>query len=226
MSNFFVFVSEFSPRTDVEVELLSALRKKFSERHRVSVERVVSGKGLANVYEFLAERFPERIEKDVHAEFMEAGDMKGKVVSVNSKPGNLCYDAMVIFASAYGSEVGSAALKFIPTGGLYVVGGLTPKNLKYIQGQDSPFMKAFKDKGRVSGLLDTIPLFAVLNEDLGLRGARVCALRVSNVYHIYLFFNSHTCMFLVLILYSLCYYHYLGISTCSEKFIMFLIILL
>merc|ERR1712127_61709 len=98
---------------------------------------------------------------------------------MNAKSGSLCHEAMIIFASAYGSEVGSAALKFIPTGGLFLVGGLTPKNIKYIEGQDSPFMQAYKDKGRVSPILKTVPLFVVKNEDLGLRGGRVCALRVS-----------------------------------------------
>lgn len=56
-------------------------------------------------------------------------------------------------------------------------GGLTPKNIKFINGPDSPFIKAFFDKGRVSPLLDGVPVFAVMNEDIGLRGARVCALR-------------------------------------------------
>lgn len=77
--------------------------------------------------------------------------------------------------SAYGSEVGSAGVKFIPTGGLYVTGGLTPKNMKFIEGQDSPFMKAYNDKGRVGPILEGIPLFAVLVEDLGVRGAHKSA---------------------------------------------------
>ena len=71
--------------------------------------------------------------------------------------------------SAYGSEAGSAALKWIPTGGLYLTGGITPKMIDYIKGDNSEFMKAYKDKGRVSQLLDRIPLFAVMEEDLGLR---------------------------------------------------------
>ena len=78
-------------------------------------------------------------------------------------------------ARAYGSEVGSAGVKFIPTGGLYVTGGLTPKNIQFIEGANSPFMKAYKDKGRVGPILETVPLFAVLVEDLGVRGAHKSA---------------------------------------------------
>ena len=169
---------EFSPRSDLEIELLQHLKKKFKQNHRVSVERVVSGKGLANVYEFLAQKFPRRVDKAIHAEFEDAGDMQGAVIGMNAGiKGSLMEQAMQIMVGAYGSEVGSAALKFIPTGGLYVTGGLTPKNLSFINGPDSPFLKAFFDKGRVSPLLDTVPLFAVMEEDIGLRGARVCAMR-------------------------------------------------
>ena len=57
-----------------------------------------------------------------------------------------------------------------------MTGGLTPKNIDHILGQDSEFMKAYKDKGRVSGLLETIPLFAVMEEDLGVRGAKHCCI--------------------------------------------------
>jgi len=173
---------EYAPRSDVEIELLQYLKKKFSQNHRVSVERVVSGKGLANVYEFLAQKFPDRVDKKIHDEFLTAGDMQGKVVNVNAKEGSLCEQAVHISAAAYGSECGSAALKFIPTGGLYVTGGLTPKLLKYIQPSDSPFMKAYHDKGRVTPLLDSVPIFAVLSEDLGLRGARVCATAEMNLW--------------------------------------------
>jgi len=62
-------------------------------------------------------------------------------------------------------------VKLIPTGGLYVTGGLTPKNIQFIEGPDSPFMKAYNDKGRVNQVLETVPLFAVMVEDLGVRGA-------------------------------------------------------
>ena len=75
--------------------------------------------------------------------------------------------------------MGNASLKFIPTGGMFVTGGLAPKNINLIRGRDSPFMRAYLDKGRMNPLLDAVPLFAVMSEDIGLRGARVCAERVS-----------------------------------------------
>jgi len=169
---------DFVPRSSVEVELLEYLKAKFNCPNRISVERVVSGKGIANVYEFLAQKFPDRVDTAIHEEFLNAGDQQGRVVGVNSgKEGSLTAQAAQIMITAYGAEVGNASLKFIPTGGMFVTGGLTPKNIGMIKGKDSPFMKAYLDKGRLNPLLDTVPLFAVMTEDIGLRGARVCAER-------------------------------------------------
>lgn len=139
---------EYSPRGEVEINMLKFLRKKFNSKTRISVERVVSGIGLANVYEFLAQEYPDRVDQSVQAEFEKAGDLKGKVVSDNAKPGTLCMEAIELMMryaktncnrfysffcvvishffkknSAYGCEVGNAAIKFIPTGGLFVTGG-------------------------------------------------------------------------------------------------------
>jgi glucokinase len=62
---------------------------------------------------------------------------------------------------------------------MYVTGGLTPKNMQHIKSPNSEFMKAYFDKGRVKVVLETVPLFAVMVEDLGVRGALKCGLIVS-----------------------------------------------
>ncbi|KAL7537573.1 hypothetical protein ACHAWF_005812 [Thalassiosira exigua] len=170
--------ADFVPRGPLEVELLNYLKSKFDCPHRVSTERVVSGRGLANVYEFLAAKRPEDVDPIVHAEFLDAGDQQGRVVGVNAtKEGSLAAKAAEVMFGAYGAEVGNATLKFIPTGGMYVTGGLAAKNVDKIAGKGSPFMEAYLDKGRLNPLLETVPLFLVLTEDIGLRGARVCAER-------------------------------------------------
>jgi len=90
---------DYAPRTPLQFQLLQYLQKKFSQDGRISVERVVSGKGLANVYEFLSLTFPERIIPAIHEEFLEAGDMQGRVVGVNANVEptcGLCCEAMRI----------------------------------------------------------------------------------------------------------------------------------
>ena len=88
--------AEYNPRSDIEIKLRAYLMTKFGNNHRISTERVVSGMGLANVYEFLAQEFPDNVDKKVHEEFLGAGDMQGKVVSVNAKDGTLCKQALEI----------------------------------------------------------------------------------------------------------------------------------
>jgi glucokinase len=184
---------EYAPRNDLEIQMLRYLSDEFGGNGRISVERVVSGVGLANVYKFLAKTFKDRIVPSVHEEFLKAGDEQGRVVaqaasrddddamdavttgSSSSTP-SLYQQAMSIMMSAYGCEVGSAAMKWIPTGGLFVTGGLTPKNIKYIEGLETDFMKSYLHKGRVRPLLDRVPLFAVMVEDLGVRGVHKAAL--------------------------------------------------
>lgn len=171
---------EFSPRNnDVEIAMFRYLTDKFGAnervpRDRMSVERVVSGKGLANVYEFLASEYGP--DESIHEEFLAASDQQGRVVAENAGvEGSRARQAMKIMMRAYGCEVGSAAINWIPKGGLFVSGGLTPKNIKFIEGEDSEFMVAYRNKGRVQTILDGVPLFAVLVEDLGVRGAHKAA---------------------------------------------------
>lgn len=90
----------------------------------------------------------------------------------------ICKHALAIFVAAYGAEAGNAALKYLPTGGLFLAGGLTPKNLKHLEGDSSGFMQAFRDKGRLSGVILKVPVYAVLDEQLGQRGAHYFAVRL------------------------------------------------
>lgn len=87
---------EYSPKTDLEIKMLKFLRRKFDSKTRISMERVVSGIGLANVYDFLSKEFPARVDPKIQKEFDEAGDDKGRVVAVNAKAGSLCLEAIEI----------------------------------------------------------------------------------------------------------------------------------
>jgi len=167
--------AEFAPRDDFEIGLLKFLMKKFNQKHRVSVERVISGHGLENIYEYLCTINPNKIDQTVHKKIQEAGDLKAAIIATNNH-NELCSKAMDTFITAYGAEAGVAALKWLPFGGLYITGGMTPKNIDLIAtGPNGKFMKALKDKGRVSGILNNIPIYAVLVEDVGERGAHFMA---------------------------------------------------
>lgn len=180
--------AEFAPRqdggSDLQMEMLSYLQIKYSARSRVSVERVVSGRGLANIYEFLAWRFPERVDRATHRKFVEA-DSRGeapRAVSEAASAGDaMSIEAVDIFVGSYGSEAGVLALTFLPLGGVYLTGGVTAKLADWIAGRKGApeqFLEAFRDKGRLSDTLRGVPVFLVKGEDMGERGAMVKAMRL------------------------------------------------
>ena len=168
--------AEFAPRSELEFGLLTYLKQKFDQKHRVSVERVVSGIGLANVFEFFCATMPDKVNPEVKKAVDTAGDMKGAIIAQH-KEDELCVKTMEVFMSAYGAETGVVALKWLPYGGLYLTGGMTPKNIDLIKDPEGPFMTALFDKGRVKSMLYTVPIFAVIAEDLGERGAHFAGTR-------------------------------------------------
>ncbi|CAK4096408.1 unnamed protein product [Aphanomyces euteiches] len=161
---------DYAPTTDIEVEIYDKLRNKFGPDKRLSTERMVSGNGLASIYEHLAEKFPEKVNKEIHTEFLGSESLRGAVVGKNASHDELCGQAMEIFVKGYGREAGNAALKYLPRGGFYITGGMAPKNLDFFT-KKPWFLDALFDKGRVSPALKTVPIYLVLTEDLGERGA-------------------------------------------------------
>jgi len=105
---------------------------------------------------------------------MRAGD-PGAVISRAAQSGKspLCLQALDLFMGLYGSEAGNLALKIMATGGVYVGGGIAPKNLDKIK--DGTFMKRFVAKGRMQGLLEAMPVKVILNDKTALLGAARCA---------------------------------------------------
>jgi glucokinase len=169
--------AEFSPRNLEQVHLQSHLKQKFQEAHRVSVERVVSGPGILSVYEYFAKTSARDVDQSFSKQLEMAGDLKPALIAQN-KDCALCRRTMALFMSQYGSEAGVACCKWIPRGGLYLTGGITSKNMAQISDPDGLFMKSMVDKGRLSGLVQSIPVYAVLVEDLGERGAYWQAFRL------------------------------------------------
>jgi len=158
--------ADFAPRTEIEAELLLYLRDAHG---RVSAERVLSGPGLRNIYRFLRDvrRFPE---SPAIAEEMLADD-PAAVITRAALSGDcpLCRQVLDLFISLYGAEAGNVALRYLATGGIYLGGGIAPKIIERLKGPG--FMLAFTSKGRLSPLLEAIPVQVILNEQSALLGA-------------------------------------------------------
>lgn len=163
--------ADFAPRNELEVELLRYLMPRFEH---VSCERVLSGPGLFNIYRFL--RDTGRGEEPAWLTEELAQRDPGQVVSGNGLKGScaLCVDALDLFVSIYGAEAGNLALKGMATGGVYIGGGIAPRILPKLK--EPAFLRAFHAKGRVSKVLEAIPVRVILNDKTALLGAGRVAL--------------------------------------------------
>ena len=162
---------DFPARNDREVAMLQYLRRTLAGR--VSAERVVSGLGIKNVYAFL--RDVEKIDEPEWLKQRMATEDPNAVIGQCAEDGSswICFETLKLFCAAYGAEAGNIALKVLATGGMYLGGGIAPKILKTLQ--NGTFMAAFLDKGRLSALLQAIPVRVILDDSCALLGAAAYA---------------------------------------------------
>ena len=162
--------TDFGPQGDLQIELLRFLNARFGH---VSYERILSGPGLVNVYEFLRDSGHGK-ESDEFAAILKNSDPAAAISRAaldGTQP--LAEKALDLWIAVYGAEAGNLALKAMATGGLFLAGGISPKILAKLQGP--LFMEAFLAKGRLRPLLEAIPVQVVTNEKTGLLGAARCA---------------------------------------------------
>ena len=158
--------STFSPSSYLEADLGRYLQKQFDH---ISWERIISGPGLASIYDFLCERQPER-QSAWMREALTEGDRSNIIANAAlEEQCELAREAMDLFVYLYGCEAGNLALKFMSTGGLYIGGGVAPKIIARLQ--HGRFMEGFLHKGRMRPALESIPVHVLLNDKTALLGA-------------------------------------------------------
>lgn len=161
---------DFAPADATQYALLQHLQQRHGH---VSYERVVSGPGLEAIFGFLCDSGRGVPSAQLLAAMGE-GD-PAAAISRFAQQGDepVARMALDLFVRVYGAFVGNLALLALPRGGIYVAGGIAAKIISTMQGGD--FMRAFLDKGRYTGLLETLPLHVVTNQEVGLLGAGLLA---------------------------------------------------
>jgi glucokinase len=174
--------ADWGARTPREIEMLSVLTRVYG---RCSVEHVICGPGLVNIYQFTHDAFGSRT-LITPAAFVPARTCAG--VGVVDDPADLpaaisrsalekrcpqCVESLEMFVAAYGAEAGNLALRMVATAGVYVGGGIAPKILPAIE--SGAFVDAFRAKAPMDAFVATIPIAVILNSEAGLLGAAVHA---------------------------------------------------
>jgi glucokinase len=150
----------FAPADDEEIAVLQALAQKFG---RVSVERILSGPGLENLYGALLQIGGK-----------PADGLKAPDIQKNAESGDaLAGKALAMFCAVWGSVAGDLALAHGATAGVYIAGGIGPKIEAFLQ--KGSFRARFEDKGRLSYFVRAIPTRLIVNSDATFLGAAYAA---------------------------------------------------
>ncbi|MFO7556609.1 MAG: glucokinase [Desulfobacterales bacterium] len=165
--------ADFAPNNDAEIKLWRYLHHQYGH---VSMERVLSGSGLVNIYNWLKDsgRFNEPEWLKQKRKEIDPAKAITEAALASKDPG--CVEALNIFVSIFGAVAGNLALTGMTTGGVYLGGGIPPKILSKLK--EDIFMQSFTNKGRFKGFLEKIPVKVVLNDKAALIGAAYCAMMV------------------------------------------------
>lgn len=158
---------EFAPQNSLEDQLLLFLRERFNGH--VSVERILSGDGFGNLYDFLKSMTFAEPNSELETQ-MQAGDRNAIISQAAlAKQDTLCEKVMELFCRIYGAEAGNLALKTLPLGGVYIAGGIAPKIRSALE--SGKFMEGFLDKGRMTHAIEHLPVRIVDDPEAPLLGA-------------------------------------------------------
>ncbi|MEC7378068.1 MAG: glucokinase, partial [Pseudomonadota bacterium] len=148
---------DFAPTDDTEMAVLRILKARFG---RVSVERILCGQGLLNLYQAHAEiqgvAAPLDAPEKITAAAVENSDALARYTLRH-------------FCELLGRVAGNGVLTLGSTGGVYLCGGILPRFLAFFL--ESPFRNGFEDKGRMRPLLEFTPVYVVTEPYTGLLGA-------------------------------------------------------
>ena len=168
--------ADFAPTDPAQIGLLQYMADRFDH---VSFERVCSGIGIPNIYDYLRDSgfLPESPE--LAGQLAAVSDRTPLIVEGAlhpSSPCPLCAATLDLFVRILGAEAGNLALKVLATGGVYLGGGIPARILPALE--QGGFMAAFQHKGRLADLLARVPVRVILHP-AALMGAASRALELA-----------------------------------------------
>lgn len=147
----------FSPANEREDQILRVLRREYGTH--VSIERLLSGMGLTNIYRALCE-FENETPKTLEPERITDRALDGSDAR--------CRETVDIFCGALGTAAANVAVTLGARGGIFIGGGIVPKLGDYLD--RSEFRQRFEDKGRYCAYLSGIPTYVIVARTPALRG--------------------------------------------------------
>ena len=174
--------SDFAPVNEQQFQYMLFLQKYYHVDH-ISTERATCGQAIIPIYKFFCQGKRDEIPPHDEELFKEVKGFEGttnsdaqiqinnKIVSKGlNKECELCEKTLNFFMELYGQAAGNISLMYLPSGGLYLLGGLSVAFQDLIINTDV-WKNAFKAKGRLSSVLENTPVILIKVHDLGMRGS-------------------------------------------------------
>ena len=160
--------ANFAPTNKIEIELLQYLQQKLGH---VSVESVLCGPGLVNIYCFLRDTQNSSLQVDL----AQQENISASTIAANAMDGSneLASQALELFCSMLGAHCGNIVLTFLATGGVYLGGGIPPKIAPFLL--KGRFLEGYLNKGKQRESVEATPVFIVNDDHAALYGAAAIA---------------------------------------------------
>lgn len=162
---------DFAPVNRLQFGLFEYLQKKFGH---VSIERILSGSGLTYIFNFLQTGLQE--EPRLPKITLNEGDAPIITALALKQKHPIAIQTLDLFNEIYGAYAGNLALAGLCRNGVYIAGGIAPSIIGPLR--NGRFMRAFRDKGRFSIMMNKIPVHVITNTQISLLGAQQEALRL------------------------------------------------
>ncbi|MCL2875801.1 MAG: glucokinase [Betaproteobacteria bacterium] len=157
-------LADFAPRDARELALCESL---LAEYGRVSIEMLLSGHGIERLYRFVA-GLPPGVPLGKDAGAIGADALAGEAIAT---------EALQFFARLLVAAAANLGLTVLARGGVYLTGGIVARILPFLRAPE--FVDLFREHPLMGAVLARIPLYAVCDELLGLKGAAQIAARLA-----------------------------------------------
>jgi glucokinase len=162
---------DFPVQNDFEMKLLDFIRKKNGISQPLTYEELVSGRGIENIYLYLKKL--NEFETTEYTDKIVRSQEKASLISKYKMVDDTCKETFRLFTKYYARCAKNFVLDTMATGGVYITGGIALKNKEIFQTNE--FLKEFENAYRRNDIIKKIPIYILINKDVGLYGACLAA---------------------------------------------------
>ncbi len=165
--------SDFPIYNNFELELVNYIKNRRDILEPLTYDEVLSGRGIEVIYKFLREKNPKKITK--YTKEIDESKDKTPIIARYKNLDETCKEVFSIFTIFYARCAKNFVLDSLAKSGLFIAGGIAAKNKEIFNSND--FINEFENVYQYSNFLKKIPIFVIIDENIGLKGACLAAMK-------------------------------------------------